>query len=400
MTKAFKSAWGAAGAAAIATGQKDTEAKHVTDRQTIAANPLNARDIDPASDDIRELAESLAEVQLHAIPVVPVEEFLAFDGYRELYAGTLARLAYVDEDRKKQQVKFVAIGGGRRLVAAEVGNIARLEISIKKGLNREAFLRLTVIENLAHKDLTPLEEARQIKLLRDATGDSYAVLGEKLNGRTKGFIAQRLDLLNLSPELQDELASGALNVTIARELVRRIKDELGPDAGDDATIPGDQQREILDEIRAGQHGDRLPRKRSRAAGGTAHHDEPTVYAVNAETAETAAEPRQETAPAPASTAAPTPVPAPRKAGRPRKPAADKVRDALRGETDDDAIAGVIDAFSPDRIAAGMTKRHGTALVYATQPDREAVDNLTAAGITGEQVSRWLTLMTVQEGNHR
>lgn len=358
MTKAFKGAWASAGAQATETGKKDTEAKHVTDRQNIAANPLNSRNINPASDDIRKLGESLAETQLHAIPVVPVAEFLSFEGYRALYADSLAQLAYVDGAGREHQVEYVAIGGGRRLAAAAVRDIARLEISIKKGLTREAFLRLTVVENLERAGLRPLEEAAQIQLLRDATGDSYAVLGEKL-GRTKGFVAQRLDLLNLSPDLQSEIDSGDLGVTTARELLRRIKEELGVNAADDATVPAKRQHVILAEIRAGTATAASVAEPAAFTAVNAPETTPAVAVDQAPLAPDAAAPSS----GPVTRAEPTPPTEPfttvnapptaprRKAGRPTTPDDEKIAAALKGKPRAAIVAALIRHFpGTDRAA--------------------------------------------------
>lgn len=213
------------GADAVTTAVKDTHEKHVTDRQNIAPNPLNARDdIDPGSEDIRQLGASLAAGQLQSIGVVPVDEFLDFDGYRALYADTIAQHAYTDSQGERHEVGYVAIGGGRRLVAAEVGNVPRLEISIHKGLAREDFLRLTVVENLERKAMTPLQEARQIRMLIDATGAEQAAVAAKLH-RSPGFVNQRLALLDLPAEALAALDSGAITVTTARTMLSSIKRE-------------------------------------------------------------------------------------------------------------------------------------------------------------------------------
>ena len=247
-------AFASAGASIVQTAgaSMPAYAQHVADTAEIAPNPLNAREIDRNSPDIQRLAASLkSDGQLQAIPVVPRAEFLAWEGFAK-YGQQIG------------SARFVVIGGGRRLTAAQVAGLLRMDISIKSGLTREAFLRMTVIENIEREELTPLEEARQIQILRDASGDSYAELGKQLNGRTKGWVAQRLDLLKLSPQLQDELASeaaGSMTTTQARTLLKMIRAEAGEQ--DDASVSADRQWELWEQLRDGSEAaDRLPRKRA------------------------------------------------------------------------------------------------------------------------------------------
>jgi ParB/RepB/Spo0J family partition protein len=250
---ALGNAFAAAGNSIMQTAQTSmpSYAQHVADTVEIAANPRNKRVIDPESDEIQGLARSLlANGQMQAIAVVPRVEFLAWEGF----------------ERFREEIgdaRYIVIGGGRRLAAGRVAKFPRMDISIKTGLTREQFLRLTLIENIDRKDLRPLEEARQIQELRDETGDSYAQIGEQLEGRTKGWVGQRLDLLKLSPQLQTELdsdAKGSMNLTQARTLLKRIRDEIGED--DDATMPADRQWQLWEELRAEPAPERLRGKRS------------------------------------------------------------------------------------------------------------------------------------------
>ncbi|SNY72814.1 ParB/RepB/Spo0J family partition protein [Paractinoplanes atraurantiacus] len=246
-------AFAAAGNSIVKTAEASmpSYAQHVADTKEIAPNPLNARKINPKSADIQQLAKSLKkDGQLQGIPVVPRADFLSWEGF-DKYAAVIGA------------ARYVVIGGGRRRAAAEVAGLARMDISIKPGMTRETFLRLTIVENIERLDLTPLEEAHQIKTLRDATGDSYAEIGELLNGRTKGWVGQRLDLLNLSERLQAELASdapGSMTVTQARELLKAIRREVGDE--DDASVSAGRQWELWEALR---DAERLPRKRDDEA---------------------------------------------------------------------------------------------------------------------------------------
>jgi len=78
---------------------------------------------------------------------------------------------------------------------------------------REARLR-SIVENLQRRDMNPIEEARAFQLL---IGDDYSVdqIVEELGLKSPAIVRQRLDLLDLLPELQQLVLSGNLAVNMA-----------------------------------------------------------------------------------------------------------------------------------------------------------------------------------------
>jgi ParB family transcriptional regulator, chromosome partitioning protein len=63
-------------------------------------------------------------------------------------------------------------------------------------------IELALIENLQRADLHPLEEARAFNVMREELGYSYRKIAERV-GRSKGYVENRLKLLDLSSDLQE-----------------------------------------------------------------------------------------------------------------------------------------------------------------------------------------------------
>jgi ParB family chromosome partitioning protein len=81
---------------------------------------------------------------------------------------------------------------------------------------------INIAENIERKDLTPLEEARAINKLLEQ-GYSGEDIGKKLQ-RSPTWLASRLAILDLPPDVQDEVARGILSLKQVRYLVDLPKD--------------------------------------------------------------------------------------------------------------------------------------------------------------------------------
>ena len=142
-------------------------------------------DIDP--DYISELAQSISEISL----LQPI--LLAIDGERfEIVAGHCRYLAC-----KKLGLSAVR-SIIRQMSPAEIG-----------------FARAT--ENIARKDLTPIEEAATYKNLIDTYGLTLEQVSQKM-GKTPGTIKRRMDLLRMPPILQKAVHKKQISMTVAEEL--------------------------------------------------------------------------------------------------------------------------------------------------------------------------------------
>lgn len=90
-----------------------------------------------------------------------------------------------------------------------------------------------LIENVQRKDMPPIMEARAIKKLCDMEDKGQTEIAREI-GKSKGWVSQRMGLLDLDNMTQSAVEAGDISVTHAREL-GRIDDE-------------DTRRQKLDEV--------------------------------------------------------------------------------------------------------------------------------------------------------
>lgn len=113
---------------------------------------------------------------------------------------------------------FEIIAGHRRVKAAESLGWDTIAANIVTATDVQV-MELALVENLHRDSLSPLEEAEGFAQLRDAAGYTPEQLALK-TGRTKGWVYQRLKLLDLCTEARKALHSGALQLSVAIPLAR------------------------------------------------------------------------------------------------------------------------------------------------------------------------------------
>ncbi|MEB3328704.1 MAG: ParB/RepB/Spo0J family partition protein [Candidatus Sericytochromatia bacterium] len=99
--------------------------------------------------------------------------------------------------------RWQIVAGERRWLAATAAGLAEVPVVVRELDDRTA-LEVGLIENVLREDITPLEEARALKGLLDATGWSYAQLGERL-GKNKAWVDHRVRLLKMPASVQEAL---------------------------------------------------------------------------------------------------------------------------------------------------------------------------------------------------
>lgn len=110
----------------------------------------------------------------------------------------------------------------------------QVEVKRVKGDTQEA-AELNLIENLQKEDLDPLEEAQALQRYMEKYKCSQADIARKF-GKSEPYISQRLSLLKkTAPEVREAVEKGKITATHAREI---------------ATLPKDQQKEILAKVEA------------------------------------------------------------------------------------------------------------------------------------------------------
>lgn len=167
----------------------------------LAHNPFN-----PRTDlgDLQETADSLLEKgQIQPITIITRKAFLD---------------AHPDQEAALGSAAYIVLDGNRRLAAARLAGLDELRVDVNDALAASAadLLESALVANLHRADLTPLEEADTLAELVKVYGSQRQVA--RRIGKSHVWVGQRLALLELRPELQQELKSGDLTVEDARKI--------------------------------------------------------------------------------------------------------------------------------------------------------------------------------------
>lgn len=123
---------------------------------------------------------------------------------------------------------FVVVAGHRRLEA-----LTRLHsddwlvpVLVRNDFDDRAITQVMLIENLQREDLSPLDEAKAFRSLRQS-GLSQTEIAEKI-GRSQSFVSQRLNLLTLPDDVQSLLADKVIKLSDAVEMIGISEESLKP----------------------------------------------------------------------------------------------------------------------------------------------------------------------------
>ncbi|MEU4878322.1 ParB/RepB/Spo0J family partition protein [Streptomyces sp. NPDC021608] len=180
----------------------------------LAGNPFNPRD---ELTDIEETAESLlAKGQIQPVTVVRRAAFLRAHPGQEEALG--------------KDAEYVVVDGNRRLAAAGLADLTELRIDVHDDLAGSAadILESALIANIHRVDVPPLDQAKAIQELVKVHG-SQGEVARRL-GKTPPWVSQRLALLELTPELQEQVEAGELKVEPARRIGRLPKAQQAGEA--------------------------------------------------------------------------------------------------------------------------------------------------------------------------
>jgi ParB family chromosome partitioning protein len=125
--------------------------------------------------------------------------------------------------------RYEIIAGERRWRAAQLAELADIP-AIVRDIPDEAAISVALIENIQREDLNPLEEARALERLISEFGMTHQQAAEAV-GRSRAAVSNLLRLLDLPPEVCDQLETRALEMGHARALLglanRRQQVEVG-----------------------------------------------------------------------------------------------------------------------------------------------------------------------------
>ncbi len=176
-------------------------------------------------DALKELARSITDQGL-------INPILVFpqNGHFELIAGErrcramaafylsalIDRHDLADWCARLAAVGLVGVGAEER--AALAGEpAAKVRAAVYPADDLAALHLLAVTENLDRADLSPIEEAYAYKGLMDAHGWRQRELADRVN-KSQSYVAQRLALLDLSPQAVAALSTRVLSITEARAI--------------------------------------------------------------------------------------------------------------------------------------------------------------------------------------
>jgi ParB family chromosome partitioning protein len=183
------------------------------DLKQLAHNPFNPRD---ELTDVEETGASLRERgQLQPVAVVRRAAFLA---------------VHTDQAAAIGDAEYVVIDGNRRLAGARAAGLSQLRIDVNDDLAVSAadMLESALIANIHRVDVPPMDQAKAIQQLKEVHGSQNQVA--KRLGKTPAWVSQRLALLELTPELQEQVEAGALKVEPARRIGRLPKEQQAAEA--------------------------------------------------------------------------------------------------------------------------------------------------------------------------
>jgi ParB family chromosome partitioning protein len=117
---------------------------------------------------------------------------------------------------------YQIIAGERRWRAAKLAGIDKVPAVVKE-TSPKGMLEMALVENVQREDLNPLERAKAFERLQKDFKLSVDQIAERIS-KSKPYVYNTLNLLNLPAALKDGLLSGAITEGHARALLG-IKDK-------------------------------------------------------------------------------------------------------------------------------------------------------------------------------
>jgi ParB family chromosome partitioning protein len=121
---------------------------------------------------------------------------------------------------------FEVVAGNRRLEACKMLGMRSIPCHIVDLDDREAF-EVSLVENIQHETMNPIDEARAFKKYADEFGyGGITQLARKI-GKSQGYISNRIRLLALPKGVRDDVIRRRISPSVAQELVSLADGEAG-----------------------------------------------------------------------------------------------------------------------------------------------------------------------------
>lgn len=111
---------------------------------------------------------------------------------------------------------FEVIAGHRRLMACRFINYSPVPCMVREGEDDKTYETM-LAENVARKDLSPIEEAAILREMQERLNYGVGTLS-KVVGKSPAWVQQRLQLLHLPPDLQEDIHERGLPIETAKAL--------------------------------------------------------------------------------------------------------------------------------------------------------------------------------------
>lgn len=132
---------------------------------------------------------------------------------------------------RQDQGEYEIIAGERRFRAAKSLGWEKIP-AIVNNLDDQQTASLALIENLQRENLNPIDEAQAYEQLMQLNDLTQTQLAQDI-GKSQSYVANKLRLLKLDPQIQEALASGAITARHGRALL---------------ALSSDQQKQALEQI--------------------------------------------------------------------------------------------------------------------------------------------------------
>jgi ParB family chromosome partitioning protein len=117
-----------------------------------------------------------------------------------------------------RDVEYELIAGERRLRAAQLVNLPRVPVVIRRHTTTPEKLAVSVIENIQRQNLNPIEEARAYERLNKQFGMSYPQIAEQV-GKSQPVIANAVRMLRLPEDMIKIIAQRKIPMANSRYLL-------------------------------------------------------------------------------------------------------------------------------------------------------------------------------------
>lgn len=154
--------------------------------------------------------------------------------------------------RPQRDGMYQLVAGERRWRAAKIAGFPTIPALVFHHDDLAA-LEIALIENLARKDLNPVEEARAFATLAKEFGLTYQQIGHRV-GRHKSVVANLVRLLGLSEEILELLERGELSAGHGVALLRAKDPQARPQLARAAVEEGWSVRTLEARVRASNVG--------------------------------------------------------------------------------------------------------------------------------------------------